>query len=357
VHKTPLFASHVAGGADMDTFGDWMLPAAFAADRDAAVTAEVDHARERCGVVDLASTALISAEAEDLRRWLNGMFTNKYSDMEPGQGARSVIVDDRGRVQGLVDWYALTEQRFLGVLEGVDADWFLDRFKMFLLLEDIEVEALDQLSLLHLAGPQTDDVLAALRLPAPADDHAHQAVGDDPAALDGTIRVLRRDRTGLGGVDLVVPKAVLDTTWAAAVAAGAAPVGVLAMDALRIVAGRPAWPQDGTDKSMVHELRYNEDCVSFTKGCYLGQETINRIERRGGVRKKLTRLLLAEDALPPLGATVLRDGEEVGRLTSAARVGGQVWALATLREGCWDEGVCVDVRAGDRAVSATVRPV
>ncbi|RME23071.1 MAG: aminomethyl transferase family protein [Deltaproteobacteria bacterium] len=356
MHKTPLFASHVAGGADMDTFGDWLLPAAFGTDRDAAVAAEIAAVRAGCGITDLAATSLIAAEGEELRRWLNGMFTNKYIDMEPGQGARSVIVDDRGRVQGLVDWYALTEHRFLGVLEGVDADWFRDRFQMFLMLDDIDVEALDDLSLLHLAGPGTDAVLAALHLPVPPADHAHQAVGDDPAALHGTIRVLRRDRVGLGGADLVVPKEVLDSTWGAAVAAGATPTGFLAMDALRIFAGRPAWPQDGTDKSMVHELRYNEDCVSFTKGCYLGQETINRIERRGGVRKKITRLLLAEDALPPVGATVFRDGQEVGRLTSAARIDGQVWALATLREGCWDDGVRVEVRAGDRSVDATVHP-
>lgn len=355
MHKTPLFATHLAAGADMETLGDWILPAAYGPDRDAAVAAEVAAVRAGAGIVDLASTAAITAEAEGLRRWINSMFTNKYSETEPGQGARSVIVDDRGRVQGLVDWYCLQDTQFLGVLEGVDAEWFQDRFKMFLMLEDIEVDELEQLSLLHVAGPGATDVLAALELPVPAEDHDHVAVGADPAAVDGTIRVMRKDRTGLGGFDLLVPTAVLDTTWAAAVAAGAAPTGHLAIDALRIRAGRPAWPQDGTDKSMVHELRYNEDSVSFNKGCYLGQETINRVERLGGVRKKLTRLVLADDRLPPHGAEVRAGDKAIGRITSAARIDGQVWALGTLREGHWDEGAQVDIVADDQSVTATVR--
>ena len=350
MHKTPLFATHLAHGADMETLGGWMMPATYGSDRDAAVAAEVARARAGVGLVDLASTALLTVQGEELQRWLNGMFTNKYAEMEPGQGARSVIVDDRGRVQGLVDWYCLDPQRFLGVLEGVDAAWFEERFRMFMMLDDIECEAVAEQSLLHLCGPGVDGVLAALGLPRPQADHGHAAVGEG-------LRVMRKDRTGLGGVDLVVPREVLDTTFAALRAAGASPMGHLALDALRILAGRAAWPQDGTEKSMVHELRYNLDCVHFQKGCYLGQEVINRVERVGGVKKKLTRLKLAQDAVPPLGAEVLLGEELVGSLSSVARIGQEVWALGTLREAAWTEGTSVQVRAGDRQVAATVHPV
>lgn len=356
MHQTPLFAAHSAAGATLDRFGEWMLPARFSS-----VEAEVAAADAGAAVFDLADAGLIVLEGEEVRRWINAMFTNKYSDVTPGQGRRSVIVDDRGRVQGLVDWYCVQEDRFLGVLEGVTAAWFEERFRMFLALDDIEPILLEAVSLLSLQGPGVDGVLARMGLPCPQGDHDHRAV-DDTAAVGDTLRVLRRDRFGQGGVDLLVPLGVLDATWAAAVAVGAAPAGRLSQEALRVRAGRAAWPQDGSDKSMVHELHYNRDCVSFDKGCYLGQEVINRIERMGGVRKKLTRIRLAAEglaggpALPEPGAEVLLADEVVGTVSSVARLGEVVWALATLREAAWAADTAVVVRAGERALPATVSP-
>ncbi|NOY25525.1 MAG: folate-binding protein YgfZ [Oligoflexia bacterium] len=180
-------------------------------------------------------------------------------------------------------------------------------------------------------------------------------MGDDQTG--GTLRVMRKDRTGLGGVDLLVPRPILGTTWAAALAAGATPAGWLALDALRILAGRAAWPQDGTDKSMVHELGYNVDSVSFDKGCYLGQEVINRIERRGGIRKRLTRIRMDDNAVPPLGAQVRLGEDPVGTITSAARVEGTVWALATLKQRAWQDGTELVVQAGGQQVRAIVAAV
>ncbi|MCK6505842.1 hypothetical protein L6R53_21050 [Myxococcota bacterium] len=350
MHQTPLFAAHSAAGATLDRFGEWMLPARFSS-----VEAEVAAADAGAALFDLADAGLIVLEGEEVRRWINAMFTNKYTDVAPGQGRRSVIVDDRGRVQGLVDWYCVDEQRFLGVLEGVTAAWFEERFRMFLALDDIEPLMLEGASLLSLQGPGADGVLSRLGLPCPAEDHAHLAV-DGGAAEGQTLRVLRRDRLGVGGLDLLVPTAVLDATWAAAVAVGATPAGRQAQEALRVRAGRAAWPQDGTDKSMVHELHYNLDCVSFDKGCYLGQEVINRVERMGGVRKKLTRIELAAGALPEPGAEVLLGEEVVGAVTSVARVGDRAWALASLREAAWAPQTAVVVRSGDQALSATVSP-
>lgn len=351
MQKTALFATHLAADADVQVFGDWMLAAAYPTGTDA----EAAAARVGVAIFDLAPVDALVLSGEEVRRWINGMFTNKYTDVEPGQGRRSVIVDDRGRVQGLVDWYCLAEDRFLGVLEGVDAAWFAQRFRMFMILDDIECDHLEDVALLSLQGPGADALVASLGLPCPVGDHSHRAV-DPTAPDDATVRICRKDRTGLGGLDLLVPRGVLDATWAAAVAAGATPAGQHALDALRIVAGRAAWPQDGTEKSMVHELGYNIDSVSFDKGCYLGQEVINRIERRGGVRKRLTRIALDDDALPPVGAEVLLGEHVVGTVTSAARLDGRVWALGTLRESAWEPGTALRIRAGDRVVEAKLSP-
>mgnify|MGYP001021344562 CR=1 FL=1 len=306
-------------------------------------------------------------QADCLPRWINSMFTNKYSDVEPGQGRRSVIADDRGRVGGLVDWYRLSEERYLGLLEGVDTAAFLTRFQMYLVLEDIEPEELEDMGLLSLQGPQADAVLASAGLPLPADDHAHL---EDAAG----VRVLRRDRSGLGGVDLLLPQGQVEGLRERLIAGAAAGSAEL-LEALRIQAGKAAWPKDGSEKSMVHELNLQRECVSFDKGCYLGQEVINRIERVGGVRKRLTRLSVdgpvaegatlwaGEDELFPedfvlklrveVGLAVAGE-DEVGRLSSVVQVGEQSLALGTVRESAWAEGTLLRARDSEQERQARV---
>lgn len=298
---------------------------------------QLQAARAGATLFELPLQAVI-LQADCLPRWINSMFTNKYSDVEPGQGRRSVIADDRGRVGGLVDWYRLSEERYLGVLEGMTVEAFLTRFQMYLVLEDIEPEEVEDVDLLSLQGEGALAVVETAGLPLPEADHAHRE------GQDG-LRVLRRDRSGAGGVDLLVPRSATAALRARLLAAGASEGDALLLEALRIQAGRAAWPKDGTDKSMVHELNLQGECVSFDKGCYLGQEVINRIERVGGVRKRLTRLTV--DGPVAEGATVFLGEEEVGRLSSAVQVGDQSLALATVRESAWAPGTVLRVRDGE----------
>jgi folate-binding protein YgfZ len=110
-----------------------------------------------------------------------------------------------------------------------------------------------------------------------------------------------------------------------------------------------------TEKSLIHELRLVESVGSFEKGCYIGQEIINRIDVMGQVTRKLWGLELEEDALPPRGAEV-RDGDDpVGETFSAVRDGGRVRVLAVLRKRAWTPGMRLTVHAGERAVGAIVR--
>lgn len=345
--KTPLFAQHLARGATAEVYGDWLLVRDYG-DVDAEVRAAIDGA----ALFDLAPAGKVTLTGPDARRFCNGMFTNNVKRLRPGGGNRSVMADDRGRVLGLLDLYCVSDTQFLGVLDGVDTEWFEKRYQLYIVLDDVEMELYAEAPwVLSIQGPRAAEVLATLGLPAPAEDHAHVEVG----ATDGTgLRVCRKDRTGLGGYDLLVPAAALDTTFAAAIAAGARPAGQAALDALRIRAGRAAWPRDGSDKSMVHELRYDKECCNFEKGCYVGQEVINRIDVKGQLTKRLTGLVMGEDALPPEGAEVVLGDEVVGTVSSAARVLGRPLALGVLRKSAWEPGTDVVVRAGDRSVRARV---
>jgi folate-binding protein YgfZ len=342
VHQTPLFAVHQQDGAELDTIHGWILPRLFTG-----VEVEVAAARSGAVVVDLTHLGKVTLAGPDARRFANGMFTNNITRLAPGQGNRSAMCDDRGRVQGLLDLYCTGEQSFFGVLDGVTAAWFETRYEKFIVFDDVEMQVTDAKApwILSVQGPRAAEIVAALGLPVPTNDHDH--AGDE-------IRVMKKDRTGLGGFDVAVPGEALTALYGAARKAGADPLGHAAFDALRVLAGRAAWPEDGSELSMVHELRLNEEVCSFDKGCYIGQEIINRIDVKGQIGKKLMGVVLGEDAVPPRGAEVVLGSDVVGSITSAARVDGRVVGIGVLRKAAWTPGADVIVRAGDKAVPAKV---
>jgi len=325
----------------MEVQGTWMLPSRYGADN----APEVEALQSGAALIDVPEVPTITLQGPDARRFCNGMFSNNIRDLQPGEGNRSAACDDRGRIQCLLDIYCTGEDAFLAVLEGVTAEWFEERYGMYIVFDDVQMDTFpDAPWLLSLQGPKAADVLSALGLPTP---EGHAQVGDG-------IQVCAKDRAGTGGFDLLVPADVLDTTFEALCSAGALPVGRDALDAARIAHGRAAWPQDGTEKSLIHELRLNEEVCSFTKGCYLGQEVINRVDVKGQVAKRLTGLVLSEDALPPIGAEVLLGDSVVGTVSSAARWSGQAMAMAVLRRAAWAVDTTVTIQAADRAITARV---
>jgi folate-binding protein YgfZ len=348
MNRSPLFARHVAAGAALADQDGCMVPLSHGE-----AEAGAAGVRAGAGVADLAHVQLLTLTSDDARRWANGMFTNNIKRLQPGRGNRNAMCDDRGRVQGLLDLYCVRDDHFVVVLDGVDTEWFGQRYKMFLILDDIEVDELaGQSTLLSVQGPAAASAMEAVGLPTPEVDRAH--VLDDATG----VLVARRDRTGLGGFDLIVPVDRVEQTWAALTGAGAHPFGTETLDALRIRAGRAAWPQDGTDKSMVHELGLNEEVCAFDKGCYVGQEVINRIDVKGLINKRLTGLVVDGDAAPPQGAEVWLGDKAVGTISSATAADGAVRALAVLRKTAWDPGTAVVIRAadGDRPARVSTLP-
>lgn len=344
MNRTPLFARHVESGASLADTDGWMVPIAHGASE-----AGVGGVRSGAGVIDLAHVPVLTLTSDDARRWANGMFTNNIKRLQVGRGNRNAMCDDRGRVQGLLDLYCVRDDHFLVVLDGVSATWFQERYRMFLILDDIEVDELaGEVTLLSVQGPAAASALEQAGLPTPEVERAH--------VLDASsgVRIARRDRTALGGFDLIVPVTGAGGIWDRLRSVGALPCGLETLDALRIHAGRAAWPQDGTDKSMVHELRFNEEVCAFDKGCYVGQEVINRIDVKGLINKRLTGLEVEGDATPPQGAEVLLGDTVVGTVSSATAAGGRVRALGVLRKTAWEPGTAVTVRASDGERAATV---
>ncbi len=342
MRRTPLFALHSLAGASFAPVVDALVPASFGA---TPMTCEVG--RTGAVVVDRADRHVVVLRGPDARRFCNGMFTNNVRSLPVGGANRHCMVDDKARIQGLLDLVCLAEDTFLAVLDGVTAAEFEARYGKYILFDDVELEDLTAShAVFGVQGPRAYEVLASAGLAAPSENGA-VTVGEG-------IHVFRSPSTGTGAVAVVLPVAQAQTLWGAIVGAGALPCGWDAADVLRVEAGIARWPVDMGDRALLHELRLVVTCAAFDKGCYLGQEVIHRIDVMGQVTKQLWGLDLREDALPPAGAEVRIDDQVVGEVRSGAREGSRVRVLAVLRKAAWQAGLAVTIHAGERSVEAQV---
>lgn len=278
------------------------------------------------------SLPVVELKGEDVRRFANGMFTNNVRDLPVGGAQRTAMVDERGRVGGLLDLLLVDEHRILCLLEGVDPDAFVERYDAYVFADDVTFERRDDLRVATVQGPGARAALEAAGLPVPEEGRMAEA---------GGVWVVRRDR-GTTGYDLV--GATLPALELPELSEGG-------LDALRVRAGEPRWPVDFPDKALPHETGLRRHHLSFEKGCYLGQETIHRVEVLGRVRRRLVKLAL--DELPAPGDEVLHEGRALGVVSSPVRWGDGALALAVLREPP-EPGTRVEVRRGDRALDATL---
>ncbi len=266
----------------------------------------------RCGLVDRGDRGKLLLTGDGAKEFLHGQVSNDIEGLEPGGGCYAAFLTPKGKMLG-----------DLRVLDGGPAGLWLDTervalqelfnmIRRFKVGRDVEVEKRTlQRGLLSLVGPKAREVATAAAgadgLPAEV-EHAHGL-----ARIDGArVRLVATDR---GGIDVVCDAEALDGVRAALVAAGAEPVGEDAAETVRVERGRPRYGVDLDDAVIPQEAGLNDRAVSFTKGCYVGQETVARLFYRGKPNKHLRGLRLAEAVEP--GAE-LRLGEKVvGRVTSS----------------------------------------
>ncbi|MDP2314741.1 MAG: glycine cleavage T C-terminal barrel domain-containing protein [Pseudomonadota bacterium] len=340
--KSPLLAAHGLAGATFVEAAGWLVPASFGS-----VEGECAAVRTAAGLYDLADRGVVSLVGPDARRFCNGMFTNNVRDLAVGRGNASAMVDERARVQGLLRLYHTGTEAFLAVLEGVTPEAFEARYGKYIIFDDVELtDVSEQYGVLSVQGPDAAATLRRAGLPVPEGEGALVSVE--------ALHVATNARSVPGGYDIVAPRDALPALWAGLLGAGAEPVGLDAREVLRIEAGIPRWPVDMSEKSLIHELRLVPTHASFEKGCYIGQEVINRIDVMGQVTKKIWGLEMGLDALPPAGAEVKIGEDIVGTVLSGAREGTRVRVLALLRKAAWEPGKAVEVHAAGRIVPATV---
>jgi len=346
--RFPLHDLHAAAGATFITPCGIELPETYG---DPA--AEYDAVRRGVGLIDHGNMGVLEVTGRDRAAFLHAMLSNDVKSLAPGQGCQAAFLDVHGKVQVLLLVWVL-EDRILVVTPGGAAVTTNEALDKYLFSEKAYFkDVTGELSLLMLAGPEAPALaerLTGASPPDPAWSHVTARLGD------ADVRLVRGGgETGEAEVWLVSAIGDGPPAWRAALAAGARPVGARAHESLRVEAGTPYLGHDVDDSVLLPEIPI-EPWVSYTKGCYIGQEVVVRIRDRGHVNRHLRGLVFEGEILPQHGAAVVAGDAEVGKVTSVAwSFGlGRPVALAYVRRQHADPGTVVSVRTSSGALPARV---
>jgi folate-binding protein YgfZ len=318
------------------------------------VSLDLQHraAMTAAGVIDRSTLGKVTVTGRDRAAFLQGMLSNDVKALQPGQGCPAAFLDAHGKVVSLLSVYVL-EDRILLELPAGSTDKFLQTIDKFLISEKAYFEAADDLyAILAVQGPDAEKMLAGLSGaaldPAP---YSHQEV----AIAGARVRVARRSEAVTPGFHCWTTVGHAEALGRTVREAGAVPMGAQALETLRIEAGIPAYGQDVDETVILPETRL-DDLVSFTKGCYIGQETVARVKYRGHINRGLSGMVLEGDQLPSHGDAITADDKEVGLVTSAVRsiALGKPIALGYIRREHFAAGTAVTVVTGEGSVPARV---
>jgi folate-binding protein YgfZ len=280
-----------------------------------ASAAEIAAQAQGAAAHDLGWMRRIAVHGEDRFRWLSGMVTNNVTDLISGAGAWNMVLNAQGRIQG--DLTVWREEDKLELEIATDQhDRLLAHLERFIIMDDVELVAHDPAAetAIGLIGPEADNVLARMGLPALRSPMTSTRV--EWNGLD--LLVLRSYGVLAPHYELWTPAAGLTRLWRALSTAGATPVGSDALEAFRIAEGIPTYGVEIEERDLPQETSQMRG-LHFSKGCYLGQEIVERIRSRGNVHKHLRQLEL-DGPLLQAGVELMRDGVKAGQVRSVAEL-------------------------------------
>ena len=280
------------------------------------LAAEYRALTEACGLVDRSQRGKLALTGPDARAFLNGQVTNDVLALNPGEGCYAAFLTPKGKMLGDLRVLVLAPgdapepsdpeaPTLLLDTERVALQALFDMIRRFRVGYAVELHKRTvQRGLLSLVGPEARALIAAPDLPRV--EHANRA-----ASIGGAAVVLVATDVG---VDVWCEAARVDGVRAELEGAGAVAVSDASAECLRVEHGRPRYGVDSDDSTIPQEAGLNERAVSFTKGCYVGQETVARLHWRGRPNRHLRGLLLSDPL--PAGAELTLGERVVGRLSS-----------------------------------------
>jgi folate-binding protein YgfZ len=272
------------------------------------VTVELDaqyrQLREECGVLVRDGRGVIAVTGPDGAEYLQGQVTNDVEALEVGEGQYAALLDRKGHMQTDLRVLRVGTEEIQVDLEPAPKDAALRHLTMYSIGRDVAVaDATAERVLLSLIGPRAAEVASTPPLPEYANEST--TVAGIPALAVGS----------RGGIDLFCAAADRDRLLAALLEAGAVEVTPEAAEIVRVEAGVPRFGAEMDARTMPAEASIVEDAISFTKGCYIGQETVARLHYKGRPNRHLRGLKLSAAAAP--GAPLRLGEKEVGTLGGA----------------------------------------
>lgn len=273
------------------------------------VTVELDaqyrQLREECGLLDRSGRGKLAVTGPDAAEYLQGQLTNDVEALEPGEGQYAALLDRKGHMQADMRVLRPTAEEIWIDTEPEGLEAARKHLQMYKIGREVEVvDVTDERAILSLIGPRSAEIAGTPPLPAYACEET--SVGGVDCLVAGTP----------DGVDLIAASEDSDRLREALLEAGAVEVGPEAVEILRIEAGTPRFGAEMGAETMPAEAGIVEATVSFTKGCYIGQETVARLHYKGRPNRLLRGLRLSGPA--PAGAALRLGDKEVGALGSSA---------------------------------------
>jgi folate-binding protein YgfZ len=312
---TPLLEQHKAAGAEMDEYFGVRLPVRFGD-----FEGEYRAARSACVLVDTNFKATFAFSGPDRNRYLNAVLTSNVRDLQPGQGAVGLLLTPQGHILAEIETYALAD-RILAVSHAIARERTFSTLEKFIIMDDVTLEDItSSTGTLTLVGPRAGDIVSQLSgadLSAlPAFSHTEATISSIPC------RIVHHTWGNLPAATLIVGRENLAAQWAVLERSlhkhGGVSAGLEALNSVRLESGVAWFGHDFDDKVIPHEAGLERSHINYEKGCYTGQEIVERVRSRGHVNRRLTGLRFPSGIRPAPGTKLTAAGSEAGHVTSTA---------------------------------------
>src|SRR5207253_9430011 len=329
--RTPLHNVLAAAGARMGEYRGAETALSFGE-----AASEYAALRQRAGLFDLGWRSKLRVSGPDRVRWMNGMVTNNIADLPLDRGAYCFLLNVQGHILG--DMYVYHRGEYLLVdTDAWQSDGLRGNLEKFIIMDDVEIASFDdQLTAIGVQGPKAENLLKhcgmAFENMEPLSLETRVAQPPSAVLALGSLALVRADIPNR--FELWIAPSDAAATWQALLDAGAEPAGVEALELDRIARGEPRYGQDIRERELPQETG-QQRALHFQKGCYIGQEIVERIRSRGAVHRQFSGFIFG-DFLPVPGAKIEAAGKEVGEITSAAALpsnnGGRRIGLGYIRQ-------------------------
>jgi folate-binding protein YgfZ len=331
--ETPLASVHRRAGATMGVWFGCALPDDWGDARE-----EQRFANESVALIDKNYRAYFTFSGPDRVRYLNAILTNNIKDLGNGQGVVSLLLNAQGRILAEIETFADGEKLFC-ISYLMIRERLAEVLEKYIIMDDVTFsDDAEKFGTLAVEGPRAADVVKELTgvdlnsLPKLGwADVTVSSRGSEEAVDKATSENSERSQRAIpcrlvrrfAGGEFIVERDKLEALWDVLLQAtrrhGGGPMGYKALSAQRLVKGVPWFGYDFGEKQIPHEAGLESSHISYTKGCYTGQEIVERVRSRGQVNRRRVELLFAGEGVPENGADLTADGKAVGYVTRAAR--------------------------------------